>query len=237
MQQNVRPIGVLGGTSWPSTLEYLREFNQLAQSTLGGHHSANLILRHIDYHEIKRRYGQRWNEEIPALLAQPLKELASYNPCCIVVANNTLHKAIPEVISQLPPSIPIINIIDAVAEECRQADVRSVLLLAVRFTMEDGFFAERLEQCGVQVSVPTLEDRLRIQDIQSRVSRGESPEPFKPYFTELLQRWRHLDGAVLACTELPLVVDPAQAPLPIFDSGRAQVRKAFQYYCAVANSG
>ena len=229
IERQIRPIGILGGTSWPSTIEYYRHFNELAQTTLGGHHSADLLLRSIDYHPIKSRYGNSW-EEIPELLGLHLQELASYQPSCIVIANNTLHKAFDQIEPDLNLSVPVIHIVDADGEEVEKATVKSALLLAVKFTMEDGFYAKRLAQYGVTVEIPDETDRTTIQTIQSQLARGESPEKFKAIFEEMIGKFTNLDAVILACTELPLVINHQSSPLPVFDSGLAQIRKVFEVY-------
>jgi aspartate racemase len=228
-EKQVRPIGILGGTSWPSTISYYKHLNELAQTTLGGHHSADLLLRSIDYHPIKSLYGDGW-EHIPPLLAKHLQELASYQPSCIVIANNTLHKAFDQIKSQLNLTVPVIHIVDAVGEEAERTGIKSALLLAVKFTMEDGFYAERLARYGVAVTIPDQPDRMTIQEIQSQLAKGADPEVFKPTFAALINKFTHLDAVILACTELPLVVTPESSKLPILDSGRAQAEKAFEVY-------
>ncbi len=228
-ERQTRPIGILGGTSWPSTIEYYRQFNELAQTTLGGHHSADLLLRSIDYHPIKSLYGEAW-EQIPSLLAKHLQELAACQPSCIVIANNTLHKAFDQIESELNLSVPVIHIVDAVGEEAQRTGVKSALLLAVKFTMEDGFYAKRLARYGVTVTIPDEPDRITIQAIQSKLARGEDPEIYKPFFSELIGKFTDLDAVILACTELPLVVDHSSSPLPALDSGQEQVKKAFEVY-------
>jgi aspartate racemase len=88
----MKTIGLLGGTSWPSAIEYYRILNELAQKKLSGFHSAKILLYSIDHHEIKSRYHSGWNE-IPHLLRAELKKLIRLGPDCIIICNNTLHKA------------------------------------------------------------------------------------------------------------------------------------------------
>jgi len=101
----MKTIGLLGGTSWPSTIEYYRILNRLAQEKLGGYHSANLLLYSIDYHEIKSRYHDGW-DEIPILLEKEIHKLVKLGPDCILICNNTLHKAFDEIKTDLNLKIP-----------------------------------------------------------------------------------------------------------------------------------
>ena len=110
----LKTIGLLGGTSWPSTIEYYRTLNEFAQETLGGFHSANLLLRSIDYHDIKSRYYDRWSE-IPSLLEQEIKAFVGLRPDCLVICNNTLHKAFDVIEGGLALPIPVFHIVKATA--------------------------------------------------------------------------------------------------------------------------
>jgi aspartate racemase len=173
--------------------------------------------------------GDGW-EHIPPLLAQHLKELDACKPSCIIIANNTLHKAFDQIESQLNLTAPVIHIVDAVGEEAERTGIKSALLLAVKFTMEDGFYAKRLARYGLTVTIPEELNRIRIQEIQSRLAKGADPEEFKPIFEASINKFTCLDAVILACTELPLVVTPESSKLPILDSGRAQAEKAFEVY-------
>jgi aspartate racemase len=225
----IRPIGILGGTSWPSTIDYYRNLNELAQTTFGGNHSADLILRSVDYDQIKSLYHGGW-DRIPTLLAEKIRELASYNPSCIVIANNTLHRAYDVIEAELGLEIPVIHIVDAVGTEATRSGIKSALLLAIKFTMEDGFYAKRLERFGLQVEIPDESDRDRIQEIQTKLARGEKPEAFVAYFRQLIDRFTHLNAVILACTELSMVVDSKQSALKVIDSLKVQCEQAFEVY-------
>jgi aspartate racemase len=229
--QEPRPIGVLGGTSWPSTIDYYRRFNILANETFGGFHSADLLLRSIDYDPIKSAYGAR-EDEIPELLERHIINLAACNPSCIVIANNTLHKYFDIIEPRLNLSIPVIHIVDAVGKEAQRRGISSALLLAIKFTMEDGFYAERLKRFGISVEIPNDVEREEIQRIQSKLASGEPPREFAPFFTNLIKRYAHLDSVILACTELPLAVSQTGSEIPVLDSGESQIREAFGVYCS-----
>src|SRR3546814_874556 len=140
----MKTIGLLGGTSWPSTIEYYRLLNEMAQARLGGHHCARLILYNIDYHAIKSRYQGGW-DEIPKLLRSELERLCRLKPDCLLICNNTLHKALDHIAETWSPDIPVFHIVDAVGRAARRHGMERVLLLGTRFTMEDGYYAERLQ--------------------------------------------------------------------------------------------
>ena len=223
-------IGLLGGTSWPSTIDYYRILNELAQETLGGHHSAKLLLKSIDYHEIKSRYYERW-DEIPALLGDELRELAALGPACIVICNNTLHKAYDAIAAQLALPVPVIHVVEATARAALAKGAKRVLLLGTKFTMEDGFYHRGLERHGLSVSTPGEADRIEIQRIQSRLARGEMQPEFRAFLAALVGR-HDADAVALACTELPLALSQADVAMPVVNPTEAQCREAFAFAIA-----
>lgn len=226
----MKQIGLLGGTSWPSTIDYYRILNELAQEKLGGHHSANLLLKSIDYHEIKSRYYERW-DEIPALLGAELRELAALGPACIVLCNNTLHKAYDAIALQLALPVPVIHVVEATARAAVAKGARRVLLLGTKFTMEDGFYHRGLERHGLSVTTPAEADRVEIQRIQSQLARGVTQPEFRAFLAALVGR-HDADAVALACTELPLALSQADVAMPLVNPTEAQCREAFDFATA-----
>jgi aspartate racemase len=224
----MKTIGLLGGTSWPSTIEYYRILNELAQSRLGGFHSANILLRSIDYHEIKSRYHERWNE-IPSLLRKEIEALARLGPDCLVICNNTLHKAFDVIEADLRLTAPVFHIVAVTGKFARSRHFKRLLLLGTKFTMEDGFYHRGLETFGLQVSTPDYEDRIEIQRIQSQLAKGLMEEEFREYFAGLIERHADVDAVVLACTELPLAIDPKDFDTEIINPTELQCREAFEF--------
>ena len=224
----MRLIGLLGGTSWPSTIEYYRILNEMAQSRLGGFHSANLLLRSIDYHEIKSRYNNGW-DEIPLLLEAALRDLDANNPDCILICNNTLHKAYDLVEARLNLGVPVIHMVEAVGRAASVRGFKRLLLLATKFTMEDGFYAKCLEGFGCDVIVPSANERDQIQEIQSQLAAGRMEDGFRDYFRNLLTQYTEVDAVILGCTELPLAVGSAEATQPLLNPIELQCVEALDF--------
>jgi len=214
----MKSIGLLGGTSWPSTILPYRLLNQAVQQRLGGHHSARIILYSIDYHDIKSRYGSGW-DEIPALLRQEAETLLSFRPDCWMIANNTLHKAYDQIAPALASNAPFFHAVHLVRDHLVERGLRRVLLLGTKFTMEDGFYAAPLEAAGSRVEIPAPEDRDMVQAIQSRLAKGETDEAFAPSFKALMARHEAAgcEAVVTACTELPLVINQSLTPMAVID--------------------
>ena len=225
----MKMIGLLGGTSWSSTIEYYRILNHLAQEELGGFHSANLLLRSIDYHDIKSRYHEGW-DEIPLLLQKEIEALIQLAPECLLICNNTLHKAFDRIEPDLQLSIPVFHIIDAVGRFAQRENLQHLLLLGTKFTMEDGFYQRRLEErFGLKVEIPTLQERIEIQAIQTQLARGILEQEFRSYFVNLLRSYSALDAIVLACTELPLAIHQSDVDVVLLNPIEQQCREAFEF--------
>jgi aspartate racemase len=225
----MRTIGLLGGTSWPSTVEYYRILNRLVQERLGGYHSAELILLSIDFHALKSLFHDGW-DEIPRLLRRELDRLARLGPDCILICNNTMHKAL-DLLQDLPP-IPIFHIVDLTAAHAAERGLRRLLLLGTKFTMEDGYFHRYLEKYGLEVVVPTPSDRDAVQAAQSELVRGTVRDSHRDYLRGLIRSFPDVDGVILGCTELPLAVDPAEHTIAVLDPMTIQCRRAVDFALA-----
>lgn len=229
----LKTIGLLGGTSWPSTIEYYRILNELAQETLGGFHSASILLRSIDYHDIKSRFPDRM-AEIPALLEGEIAALVRLGPDCLVICNNTLHKAFDLVAPRLALPVPVFHIVEATGRAARALKLRRLLLLGTKFTMEDGFYHRGLERFDLEVTTPNEADRAAIQQIQSQLARGIMREEFRSALAAVVDRHAaSVDGAVLACTELPLALGQQDCRIPVINPTEVQCREAFAFAAGI----
>lgn len=223
-------IGMLGGTSWPSTILPYRMLNEEVQRRLGTHHSARIALYSIDYHEIRSCYSGDWNG-IPALLTKEIRTLLSFSPDCWMIANNTLHKIYNQIADALPPGPPLFHAIELVRDHIAARGLGKVLLLGTRFTMEDGYYAEPLRAAGIDVAAPHEADRERVQAIQTQLADGVIIDEFRDYFTGLLQRHAAAgcEAVVLGCTELPLAITQDISALEIIDPLALQCRACVDF--------
>jgi len=233
-------LALLGGTSWPSTITYYEQLNVLAEKTLGSGHSADLIIRSVDYFEVRNNYVKDW-ERVKEFLHDSLVELSRQKATAIVICNNTLHKAYDELTSQLGDTfslgIPVVHAVDAIANQAKENGVDHLLLLAVKFTLEDGFYQRRLEQAGIRVTIPTPSEIDSLQEIQTRLTQGLIQETDFEFFTELINSYSlKVTGVALACTELPLAVRPETIKVPILDSIKSQVAEAWKYELTFINT-
>lgn len=226
----MKTIGLLGGTGWSSTIDYYRLLNQLVHAHLGGYHSAKILLKSIDYHDLKSNYGN--DQKASQLLEEELKGLIALRPDCIIICCNTLHKYYDMIKDKLGSDIPVMHAIDLVAEDAKENDYKKVLLLATEFTMKNGFFAKKLENAGIEIVLPSHEERLILKGIHAELAKNQVTHEAREYCRKLLLKYNDVDAVILGCTEYPLAIDATNSVLPILDPVRLQTAAAVNYALA-----
>jgi len=226
----MKKIGLLGGTSYPSTILYYKLLNELYNAKLGGFHSCPMIIKNIDYHQIKSRYNinNGW-DEIPSLLEEEIQQLIALDPSCLIICNNTLHKAFDIVKSKLQLGIPIFHILELTASYIKEHNFAKILLLGTKFTMQNDFFKGFLINDGINVVVPNEFEMDEIQVIQTNLSKGKMNDDYKSYFSNLSTRYEDCDGIILGCTELPLVFDSIITKARKINPIELQCKKAISF--------
>jgi aspartate racemase len=217
----VKRIGVLGGMSWESSLEYERVMNVAVRERLGTNHSADLIVRSYDFTEIEALQESGGWGALAERLSADAQVLESCGAELLIIATNTMHVVAPQV--QASIGIPLIHIADATAAAVRAARLDTVALLGTRYTMELPFYRERLADEGIKVLVPDEPDRSLIHDtIYRELVRGiVSPESRAQYLRVISSlRERGAQGVIAGCTEIELLVRESDLDCPLFPTAR-----------------
>ncbi len=215
----MRRIGLIGGMSWESTAVYYKLINEGVRARLGGLASADIALRSLDFREVVAlQKADRW-ADAGQLLCQTACDLQSSGADCLLICTNTMHIVAPRVV--MACDVPLIDIIDATAQAIRAAGRRKPLLLATRYTMEHGFYAERMSRHGIEVHVPDAADRaichgIIFDELCQGIVTPRSRQAL--YDMAAHGRERGADSVILGCTELGLSIAPDALPLPGFDS-------------------
>jgi aspartate racemase len=220
----MRTIGLIGGMSFESSLDYYRLLNELVRDRLGGLHSARSVMLSVDFAEIDQLMrDDRWQQagEVMAAEAQRLERAGAE---LLALCTNTLHKVAPAI--EQAVSIPFIHIADEAATRVLEAGQRTIGLLATAYTMEQDFYRERLESHGLEVLVPAADDRAETHRIifeELCLGRIElsSGEFFQRVIVDLAGQGA--EGILLGCTELAQIVAPEKSPLPLYDTTRIHV--------------
>jgi aspartate racemase len=223
----MKTIGLLGGASWISTAAVYQWLNQEVNRHLGGYHSARIILYSIDYAPIKNLYHQGW-DKIPSLFKKELEIALSLKPDCLLLACNTLHKAFDLIRADITLSIPFFHAIELTHKELLLKNPSKVLFIGTSFTMEDDYFIRPLSQTTTIIVLPNKKEKEEIQEIQSKLSQGENNPRFRNFFCKLLEKYEHqgCQGVVLACTELPLIVDISMTSMILINPLQLQCEAA-----------
>jgi len=227
----MKTLGLLGGMSWESTTVYYQLLNRLARERLGGQHSAALILWSVDFGPIvKMQEAGRW-DEATAVMVDAARRVEQAGAEGLLICANTMHKMADEVAAAV--SIPLIHIVDATARAVKTAGATRPLLLATRYTMEQDFYRGRLAGGGLEAVIPTDEERVRLQAIiYDELIQGVLSPASKAAMLEMIEAARRdqgADGVILACTELGLLVKPADLDLPLFDSTEIHAEAAMAF--------
>jgi aspartate racemase len=225
----MKTIGLLGGTSWPSTITYYKLLNQAVQKRLGGHHSACILLKSIDYQPIKALYASNNTQEIVPLLNSEISDFLNLKPDCLILCNVWLHKFFDMTPLPLSLNIPFFHAVEVIERQALQLEYQDILLIGTKYTMEDGFFEKRLRAIGVTVTIPNLAERDEIQRIQTDLAQGKCDLSYKTSLQGILNSYAHLDAVVLGCTELPLIIQENDSPLPILDPLALQCMGAMNF--------
>lgn len=231
----MKTIGLLGGTGWSSTIGYYTLLNEKVGARLGGYHSAKIILSSVDYHDIMNNYGKD-HSATAAALKRELQKLITLKPDCIMICCNSLHKYYDLIKADLNSQIPVFHAVDLVASHIKDRNFNKVLLLATKFTMEDGFFAKKLEANDIEVVIPNQEERNEMQRIHGELMQNNVTQESRNYFGSLIAKHNDCDAVVLGCTEYPLVVNASNSVLPIIDPVQLQTSSAVDFALSNENN-
>ena len=223
----MRTIGLIGGMSWESTAVYYRLINTLVRERLGGLRSAEIVLRSIDFERVValQRAGD-WTGA-GALLGDVADDLVRAGANSVLICTNTMHLVAECVASR--PGVRLIHIIDETAAVVRAAGCRRPLLLATGYTMEHGFYADRMAAHDVQVQVPDAAGRAAVHGvIFDELCQGVVRPESRTLLMEVVANGLRAgaDGVILGCTEICLLLDPDALGCPGFDSTTIHARAA-----------
>lgn len=223
-------IGIIGGMSWESSLEYYRIMNETVKAQLGGWHSARVLMHSVDFHEIEAHQSSGDWQSAAEMLSEAAVGLEKGGADMIVIATNTMHKVAPEVAASV--SVPLVHIADAVAEAITGRELKTVGLLGTRFTMVEEFLKGYLEKAyGLRIVIPDEVDMTLVHDvIYNELCLGTINPDSKQAYIRIINtlEQRGAQGIILGCTEIPLLVQQADVALPLFDTTTIHAHKAVE---------
>lgn len=229
----MKTLGLIGGMSWESTVPYYRLINETIKARLGGLHSARLVIYSVDFDEIATlQHAGDWGAA-GQVLADAARRLERAGAQGLVICANTMHKVAPAI--EAVVRVPVLHVVDAVADDIRAAGFHNVGLLGTRFTMEQPFYAERLARHGLQTLIPEQADRELVHRVvYEELCLGkivdDSRDAYRRIMAELVARGAQ--AIILGCTEISMLVSARDAAVPLFDTTAIHARKAAEWMLA-----
>jgi aspartate racemase len=216
----MKTIGMIGGMSWESTIEYYRILNETVKARVGGLHSAKILMLSVDFAEVEQMQHQgRW-DEAARLMVHAARRLEAAGADFVILCTNTMHIAAAEIEQSV--RIPFLHIADPTGAAILTKGLNKIGLLATRFTMEEAFYKARLaEHFALEVLTPESEERALIHRvIYEELCLGKIVPGSKAQYLETIRRLvdRGAEGVILGCTEICLLVQPADVSVPVFDT-------------------
>ena len=230
----MKTIGMIGGMSWESSIEYYRIVNQTVREKLGGLHSAKSIMYSVEFAEIEAlQHQNRW-DELAKIMIEAARSLERGGADFVIICTNTMHKLYDEVQNNI--KIPMLNIADATAEKIKADGIDKIALLGTRFTMEEDFYKGRLvDRYGLDVIIPAEKEmeivhRVIYDELCAGIINSDSQQKYAEIIKGLVAEGAA--GVILGCTEIGLLVKQEDSPVPLFDTTEIHARAAVDYALA-----
>lgn len=230
----MKTIGLIGGMSWESSIEYYRIINTATRDALGGLHSAKSIMYSVDFAEIETLHAEGDWDAAARMMIDAAHKIERGGADFIVICTNTMHKLADDV--QRAVKLPLLHIADATASVIKAAGIQTVALLGTRFTMEEDFYRGRLvDNHHLNVLIPDAQDRQCVHDvIYDELCAGRIEAESRQNYLDIIARLqdRGATGVILGCTEIGLLVKQSDTDLPLFDTARIHAEAAVAHALA-----
>lgn len=226
----MKTIGLIGGLTWLSTAEYYKLLNQSVNEKLGGVSSAKIVLHSVNFEEIKQLTEAGNWDGILAIISKAAKQLEQAGADCLLIGANTMHKIADQI--QAVVSIPVFHIAVATAAIVKEKKINKVALLGTQYVMLQDFYKNKLIEQGLEVIIPTADAIAFInQAIYTEMGKGLFLPETKQRFIQIIEDLAKTgaQGAILGCTEIPILIQQEDVSIPIFDTTRIHVNTAIEF--------
>ena len=223
----MKTIGLIGGISWLSTIDYYRLLNQKINEQLGGVHSAQILLSSVNFDEVKRlTLADDWNG-LAGMMSREAKRLEQAGANFILIGANTMHNIADAV--QASINIPLIHIAEEAGKEIVKLQLKKVALLGTKYTMQLDFYKNKLAEQGIETIIPNEADIEYINTaIYDEMGKGIFLPERKQGFIRIINQLKEqgAEGVILGCTEIPILIQQNDSPIPVFDTTAIHVNAA-----------
>lgn len=227
----MKTMGLIGGMSWESSLEYYRIINETVKERLGGFHSAKCILYSVDFEEVEKLQHLGDWDELTRLMMDAAQRLERAGADFVMICTNTMHKMADEVQGAI--HIPVLHIVDVTAQAIKSNGQTRVGLLGTKFTMEQDFYKGRLiQKYGLNVLVPNEEDREVVHKIiYQELCLGKVGTDSKTRYLHIIDSFANqgAEAVILGCTEIGMLVNQSDTNMKLFDTTAIHAEKAVEY--------
>jgi aspartate racemase len=225
----MKTIGMIGGMSWESSAVYYELMNRAVKEKLGGHHSCKCLMYSVDFAEIEELQSAGDWDRLTGIMIDAALRLERGGAELLIICTNTMHKMAPDI--ERVVKIPLLHIVDAVADRIRALGLGKVALLGTRYTMEQDFYKGRLIDKGIEVIIPDEPGVETVHNIiYGELVHGIIKEESRQAYGKVIQQLatRGAQGIVLGCTEIPLLVKQSDCSIPVFDTTAIHAMRAVE---------
>ena len=229
----MKTIGLVGGLTWHSSVDYYRYFNQLVNQRLGGEEAAKIILNSVNFGTIKKlTLTDNW-DGVAEIIISAAQKTVEAGADCILLGANTMHYIADRVAAAI--NVPLIHIADATAAAIRDQGLDTVALLGTKYTMQMDFYRDRLKENGIRALIPDEEGIRYINEsiyseLDSGIFRDETRQRYLQIINQLMEEGAK--GVILGCTEIPLLIKQEHVSIPVFDTAWWHAKAAVDFALA-----
>jgi aspartate racemase len=226
----MKTIGLIGGITWHSTLDYYRLINQQINEKLGGSSSAKIVLNSLNFELVKHKTVEQDWDGLAKMMIEEVKKLESAGADCVVLCANTMHQIAPQV--QAKTNLPLIHIASVTANSVLRQKLTKVALLGTKYTMQLDFYRNTLLQKGISTVIPNEADIEIVNNaIYDEMSKGQFLPATKTNFLRIIEALtdQGAQGAILGCTEIPILIQQNDVSIPVFDTTTIHVEAAVAF--------
>ncbi|MEO8172747.1 MAG: aspartate/glutamate racemase family protein [Sediminibacterium sp.] len=215
----MKTIGIVGGISWLSTIEYYKFVNQIVNDRLGGVNAARVIIYSVNFADIKRLTEAGDWDGLTTLVSEAAKKLEQAGADCLLIGANTMHKIADRV--QAAVQIPLIHVAVVTADAIKKKNLQTVALLGTKYVMQQEFYINKLSEQGLSILIPEQDDIDYINNaIYSEFGKGIFLPETKQRFLQIIDdlTGKGAEGVIFGCTEIPILIQAGDCSIPVFDT-------------------
>lgn len=232
----MKKIGLIGGMSWESTQIYYKIINEKVRELLGGFHSAKCVMESVEFSEIHKLQSENNWDALDEKMISAATNLKNAKAEVLLICANTMHLCSDAVTGAV--DLPLIHIAEATGEKIKDAKLKKVLLLGTKFTMERDFFKDILsEKFDIEALIPNEADREIVHDViyeelvQGKINAGSRGQYIRIIYEAIKNG---AEGVILGCTEIPLLIESSDVPIPTFNTTQIHAEKAVEFALSTA---